>query len=126
MEDTLTGLVQSYSQSKISRRDFLRGATALGLSMSAASTLLSACAPAATEAPKAAATAVPTAVPPTATPKPKEPVTLQVTAWVPAVPVLERSKDDFAGKFPGVSYEVVDRGSIETHDALTVAMASGQ
>jgi len=129
MQTNVSKLTQLYAQGRISRRTFLRGSIALGLSMSTISALLTACEPAATEQPTAAPTAVPTTatpVPPTATPKPKEPVVLQAWSWTPASPTLEACKADFASKFPGLSYEVVDRGSAATATALGVSLASGQ
>jgi peptide/nickel transport system substrate-binding protein len=72
-------LVEAVSQGRISRRDFLRAAVGLGLSLPAAMGLLQACAPTPTAAPTTApvGTSVPTKIPvattaPTATPVPKE------------------------------------------------------
>ncbi|MGQ9667665.1 MAG: hypothetical protein ACUVWB_10160, partial [Anaerolineae bacterium] len=60
-------LKELYRQGRISRKEFLRNATLLGMSFAAASAFLASCAPKPTEAP-APPTATP--VPPTATPVP--------------------------------------------------------
>jgi len=63
-------LKEQYRVGRITRREFLRNATLLGMSVASASSFLASCAP---QEPEVAPTAVPpTAVPPTAVPEPTE------------------------------------------------------
>ena len=71
MHERIPELKEQYVEGKISRREFLRYATLLGLSLTAAQGLIAGCAPKATPTPKP--TPKPTPVPPTATPKPVGP-----------------------------------------------------
>jgi peptide/nickel transport system substrate-binding protein len=91
----VAGLLDDVSQGRISRRDFLRVAMGLGVSMPAAAALLQGCAPAAAPEPTAApaataapgATAAPTSAPPAAPAKttlvvgqPKAPINMNPVA----------------------------------------------
>ena len=64
-----------FRKGRITRREFLRNATLLGMSLASASAFLASCAPKATPTPKPTPTFLPkpTPVPPTATPKPTGP-----------------------------------------------------
>ncbi len=83
-------LKELYRKGRITRREFLRNATLLGMSLASASAFLSACGakPTPTTAPTKPPAAQPTPVPPTATPKPAGPKrggTMTIATRVPRV-----------------------------------------
>lgn len=74
MHKAIPELKDQYEKGKITRREFIRNAALLGLSMGAIQTFLASCAPAPTPTPTVApAEATPTPVPPTPTPAPVGP-----------------------------------------------------
>jgi lactose/L-arabinose transport system substrate-binding protein len=122
INEDLGNFAGQVNEGKISRREFMKRAAALGLSATAVSSILAACTiqvpesqvkvePAATTAPKPAAA-------------PAE-LAGSLTVWGWANPWLRATSEAFQKQHPKVQFEWVDMSWQDTHQKLAVALASG-